>query len=559
MAYKRALLRGSILLHTNAACCSSAVSHVAQREVVAITSRASHTWTDTAHGTQQGSDKYRGIVTAGFLTGAGLGALLWGQSTTTSHAEAPPQSPKDSFPVIHRKEIEKHKTESTGIWVTYKDGVYDVTEFVSAHPGGNKILLAAGGPLEPFWAMYAQHKQKQVYDMLADMRIGSLPEDEQVTVDDNPYANDPARDDAIRVLSATPFNGEAPHAVLSRHITPNLHHFKRNHMPVPEALPDAYELQIINAEGDVAKTLTLDDLRGYPKHTVTVTLQCAGNRRAEMHAEREVKGLQWANAAVSTAQWSGARLSDVLRDIGAAPGPDAQHVQFVGLDCDMTGERYGASVPLEKALSDAGECVLAYEMNGEPIPRDHGYPVRAVVPGHVAARSVKWVEKVIVSSDESDSHWQQHDYKGFCPDEDWDHLDWSKAPAIQEMPVTSAILSPIPGSAVPAKGGKMAVSGYALAGGGRAIVRVDVSADGGKTWQPAKLLPVPEGMEQGYRKNWAWRHWEVEVEVPETGDVQLICKAVDDSYNVQPETFKPIYNARGVVANAWHRVAVKVV
>lgn len=79
--------------------------------------------------------------------------------------------------------------------------------------------------------------------MLADMRIGTLPEDEQVTVDDDPYANDPPRDAAIRVLSTTPFNGEAPHAVLSRHITPTVHHFKRNHMPVPEALPDAYELQ----------------------------------------------------------------------------------------------------------------------------------------------------------------------------------------------------------------------------------------------------------------------------------------------------------------------------
>jgi sulfite oxidase len=83
--------------------------------------------------------------------------------------------------------------------------------------------------------------------------------------------------------------------------------------------------------------------------------------------------------------------------------------------CTCAGERYGASIPIEKALSDTGGCILAYEMNGEPIGRDHGFPVRAIVPGHVAARSVKWLEKVIVSADESDSHWQQHDYKGFCP------------------------------------------------------------------------------------------------------------------------------------------------
>lgn len=101
-----------------------------------------------------------GILTAGAVAGACFGALLWG--LPESHAEAMPDSSKTNFPIIHRKEIEKHKTESTGIWVTYKDGVYDVTDFVSAHPGGNKILLAAGGPLEPFWAMYAQHKQAQV-------------------------------------------------------------------------------------------------------------------------------------------------------------------------------------------------------------------------------------------------------------------------------------------------------------------------------------------------------------------------------------------------------------
>lgn len=79
------------------------------------------------------------------------------------------------------------------------------------------------------------------------------------------------------------------------------------------------------------------------------------------------------------------------------------------------GERYGASVPIQKALSDDGDCILAYEMNGQPIPRDHGFPVRAVIPGHVAARSVKWLDKVVVSDEESDSHWQQRDYKGFCP------------------------------------------------------------------------------------------------------------------------------------------------
>ena len=94
-------------------------------------------------------------------------------------------------------------------------------------------------------------------------------------------------------------------------------------------------------------------------------------------------------------------------------------------------------------------------------------------------------------------------------DEDWAHLDWSKAPAIQEIPVTSAIVEPQSSDTIPAGKGTFTVKGYAFAGGGRGVVRVDVSADGGKTWCAAKLVPRPESAEGGYRQDWAWRHWEV--------------------------------------------------
>jgi sulfite oxidase len=93
-----------------------------------------------------------------------------------------------------------------------------------------------------------------------------------------------------------------------------------------------------------------------------------------------------------------------------------------------------------------------------------------------------------------------------CADEDWANLDWSKAPAIQEMPVTSAILVPAPDSTIPIGEDTVTVKGYAVAGGGREIVRVDVSADGGKTWQAATLSKKPE---VPYRQHWAWTHWEV--------------------------------------------------
>lgn len=219
-------------------------------------------------------------------------------------------------------------------------------------------------------------------------------------------------------------------------------------------------------------------------------------------------------------------------------------------------------------------------MNGGAIPRDHGFPLRVVVPGHVAARQVKWVEKIIVSADESDSHWQQEDYKGFCPgaplhcpckdatpgwsqakiqvnilhshpvaaavvlesvcgqtqsytsvhagncmrvsadarntaaDEDWSNLDWSKAPAIQEMPITSAILHTNTEGTVLAGSKSLPLKGYAVAGGGRDVVRVDVSIDGGNSWTPAQLKAYPDGQEPGYHRAWAWRHWEVRVSCP---------------------------------------------
>lgn len=109
---------------------------------------------------------------------------------------------------------------------------------------------------------------------------------------------------------------------------------------------------------------------------------------------------------------------------------------------DPTSTPYAASIPLSKAMDERGDVILAYEMNDEPLSRDHGFPVRVICPGIVGARNVKWLGKITISNVESDSHWQQNDYKGFSPSTDWDTVDFSKSPAIQNMPVTSAICNP---------------------------------------------------------------------------------------------------------------------
>lgn len=190
---------------------------------------------------------------------------------------------------------------------------------------------------------------------------------------------------------------------------------------------------------------------------------------------KSVRGGNWDAGAISTAEWSGVYLRDVLQGLGYAPGPQVRHVHFEGLDRDAE-KNYGASIPAELAFSPERDVLLAFEMNGEPLPRDHGFPVRAVVPGIVGARNVKWLGRVVLSERESDSHWQRRDYRGFPPNVDWDNVDWDSMPSIQELPVVSAIAT------ARAEDGQLLVRGYAWSGGGRRVIRVDLTTDEGASW-----------------------------------------------------------------------------
>ncbi|KAJ3160903.1 hypothetical protein HDU86_008265 [Geranomyces michiganensis] len=501
--------------------------------------------------------------------------------------------PASSLPTYTRDEVATHTTPETGIWVTCGSGVYDITAFVEIHPGGSRILQAAGRSIDPFWAVFAIHQSPETRQLLETYRIGNLapartPEEKAAHAAADAkdkqalqglFANDPKRDPRLVTLAACPCNAETPPEELAASITPTPVFFVRNHLPVPAVDEDAFRLRVDGPSFPQEAQLSLDDLRALPKHTVTVTLQCAGNRRKDMHEVKATKGLQWTAGGISTATWSGALLSDVLR--AAHPGIDLEqqdvaprgagtdynnkddndasdgvaHVHFRGV------EGYGASIPFHKAANPAGEVLLAYEMNGEPLPPDHGAPLRAVVPGHVAARSVKWLESVVLSDEESESHWQRRDYKGFCPSTEMPtEEDYDAATSIQELPINSAVLSPRPNSTVvvpPGPDGKLPVSGYAVSGGGRAVLRVDVSADGGRTWVAADLRPAAPRARPG--RQWAWTHFEARVPVPhEQQVVEIVCKAIDEAYNSQPERVEGIWNMRGVLSNAWHRVKVTV-
>lgn len=199
--------------------------------------------------------------------------------------------------VISKSEVAKHTTRENGIWVTYGDGVYDITKFVDLHPGGEIILLAAGGSLEPFWNLYAVHKTPEVYEMLEEMRIGKLDTKDVVAITkedlEDPYANDPIRHPALRPVSIKPFNAEtAPALAVQSFQTPSELFFVRNHLPVPKVDLEKYNLEIDGKGNPTGRSLhlKLDDLKNrFPLVSFNAALQCAGNRRNEMNHIKKVK------------------------------------------------------------------------------------------------------------------------------------------------------------------------------------------------------------------------------------------------------------------------------
>ena len=474
---------------------------------------------------------------------------------------------KKDLPVYSYDEVLKHSFDHDGdIWVTYKDGVYDITDFVSKHFGGDILLMAAGKAIDSYWTIYNVHNKKETHELLESMRIGNFdsktaPKDEDLPLIDDQWKNEPkSRHPALGCSVKKPFNAETPLSMLiDRFYTPNDIFYVRNHFPVPPKVhPNEYRLTIINENfSDKPIELTLDDIKKLPLHTISATLQCAGNRRSNMSAIKQVCGFTCDINTISNAIWTGVLVSDVLKQTGLN-FKQIKHVQFEGFDEDALGSCYGASIPIETAMNPQSDVLLAFKMNGEELPMDHGYPLRVIVPGTIGARSVKWLSRIILSSEESSSSWQRRDYKLFPANIDVNNVDFNSSQAMQEMPVQSAICSPMPGSSVKASDGVVNIRGYAYSGGGRAISRVDVSINGGKEWHTANLIHEPE---QKYNRAWAWTLWEVTIAIPENyvGDLDLCCKALDSSCNTQPEKVETIWNFRGLSNNSWHHVPIKIV
>jgi sulfite oxidase len=358
------------------------------------------------------------------------------------------------------------------------------------------------------------------------------------------------------VRQALPYNGgPPPQRLAAAFFTPNDLFFVRNHAPVPEVDPTAFRLTV---DGLVERglELSLADLASrFERAEVVATLQCAGQRRQELLAVAPLPGeLPWGSEAVGTARWSGYRLADVLAAAGvAAP---AAHVGFEGLDTvERRGARFGfgGSVPLAKAT--APEVLLADRMNGEPLPATHGAPLRVVVPGYIGARSVKWVRRVEVRERSSENYFQAVAYRLYPTAMTAQTADPAAGFELGEMNVTSLITQPRAEAQVAA--GTSTVHGIAFSGGGRPVMRVEVSGDGGATWQVARLSA---GEEAGapFDARWSWRLFRAEVEVP-AGRGEILSRAWDSAGNTQPEQAAALWNFKGYMNNAWSRVPVTAV
>jgi len=345
-----------------------------------------------------------------------------------------------------------------------------------------------------------------------------------------------------------PLNAEPSGDLLRQSfLTPQQHFFIRTHGSIPAVDPASYRL-LITGLVQRKREISLDELRSMsPARTVTATLECAGNRRAELMAAKPIPGeVPWRGDVISTAKWRGVPLREILQAAGVEA--DARYVAFTSLDeAQFEGEKvsFGSSIALEKALSP--DVILAYEMNDEPLPPEHGFPLRVLVPGYIGARSVKWLREITLQERPSTNPYQARDYKLFPPEITAQTADWSRGKIIEDLILNAVITTPQEGETVAA--GPTRIQGYAIAGEGNPVERVELSVDGGKTWTTANIVERADP--------YAWCFWEVTIALS-PGDCQIIVRAWDASKQTQPEDVRQLWNFKGYMNNAWHRVKIHV-
>jgi DMSO/TMAO reductase YedYZ molybdopterin-dependent catalytic subunit len=338
---------------------------------------------------------------------------------------------------------------------------------------------------------------------------------------------DPTRGEDVwveerKVVTAFPENSETPLHSVHGWVTPNRLFFVRDHFDTPIVDRAAWRLRI---EGLVERPLemTWDELTALPQRSVFATVECAGNGRSFL--KTRAPGVQWGAGAIGHAEWTGVPLRLVLERAGLKPG--AVEVVFEGIDRGTEADHpepmhFARGLPLSKALD--ADTLLAYRMNGEVLPPNHGYPVRLFVPGWYGVASVKWLRRIEVIDRPFAGYYQSVKYTV-----QRETPTGTQTAVIGPMAVKSEIIRPQPEAVIGL--GMNRLFGVAWAGE-EAVAKVEVSTDGGKTWNPAELL--------GPSSRYSWALWEYLWEVAEPGPYFLMARATSASGQVQPMQHDPL-------------------
>jgi DMSO/TMAO reductase YedYZ molybdopterin-dependent catalytic subunit len=327
-----------------------------------------------------------------------------------------------------------------------------------------------------------------------------------------------------------PKNLETPFDEVDSFLTPAELFYIRSHFPAPKLEVASYQLHI---DGAVRKPFSLSyrELRDMPSETRVATLECAGNGRVFLVPQ--VEGAQWELGAVGNAEWTGVRLGTLLERAGMED--DACEVVLEGADHGTPKEppvppgpiSYARSLPRDKAIER--DVLIAYQMNGRDLPPDHGYPVRAIVPGHYGMASVKWLTRIQPVREPFQGYWQTSDY-GY-----WEDLDGRPVRrALGQMKVKSEIARPRVYETVP---GNQIYTVFGAAWAGEAeVTEIAVSTDGGRSWVEAEFVdPV---------QRHAWRRWKFDWLTPkQPGKYTLLARAKDASGSVQPDKHDQSYGS----------------
>ena len=346
---------------------------------------------------------------------------------------------------------------------------------------------------------------------------------------------------SLQELQLAARNHGMPLEALRWDVTPVGLHYLLTHYDIPDVDPATYRLEV-GGLVDSQLALSLDQLRARPAVEVAVTMECAGNGRALV--EPHVVSQPWLLEAVGTARWRGVRVADVLEEAGVRDA--AVEVLFTGLDRGVEGgeeQAYERSLPVGDLLES--DALLAYEVNGVPLPPQHGYPLRLVVPGWYGMTSVKWLARVTLIDEPFDGYQMRHSYRVR-------HEEDEPGELITTIALRSLMVPPgIPEFLSRARivdAGPSQIVGRAWSGGSE-VAAVDVSTDGGTTWAPADLGEATLG-------RWAWRSWRFSWHAA-PGEHELCCRARDAAGNEQP--LESPWNVGGYVNNAVQRVSVTVV